>query len=130
MALTICEECGLSKSLEKHYGCPGKITDLERDLIAAVRSHALQNYTSDGWDFVVECWEDKDIHRALQEKGVVDVPSAIRAVAFSIGIQEEQRNMVIGTDHEFNCGGSQVRDHPTKPGYKLCGECGHYWQER
>jgi hypothetical protein len=31
------------------------------DLIAAVRAHALANYRKGGWDYLVECWEDKDI---------------------------------------------------------------------
>ena len=33
----------------------------ETDLIAAVRRHALDNYERDGWDYLVECWDDGDI---------------------------------------------------------------------
>jgi hypothetical protein len=28
------------------------------ELVAAVRAHALTHYEEDGWDYVVECWED------------------------------------------------------------------------
>ena len=33
----------------------------EQDLINAVRNHALANYNTDGWDYLVECWMDGDI---------------------------------------------------------------------
>lgn len=29
--------------------------------IAAVRKHAEENYSRGGWDYVVECYSDKDI---------------------------------------------------------------------
>jgi hypothetical protein len=30
-------------------------------LVKQVREYAKQNYNQDGWDFLVECWEDSDI---------------------------------------------------------------------
>ena len=30
-------------------------------LVAAVRQHAEENYSVDGWDYVAECYEDADI---------------------------------------------------------------------
>lgn len=33
----------------------------DEDLIDAVRAHAVKHYEEDGWDFVVECWEDWEI---------------------------------------------------------------------
>ena len=30
-------------------------------LIAAVKKHALANYERDGWDYVVECYDDAQI---------------------------------------------------------------------
>jgi len=27
----------------------------------AVKAHALENYEKDGWDFLVECWDDAQI---------------------------------------------------------------------
>lgn len=31
------------------------------DFVAAVRAYAEAHYEEDGWDFLVECWEDADI---------------------------------------------------------------------
>ena len=28
------------------------------ELIRAVRTHAERNYNADGWDYLVECWDD------------------------------------------------------------------------
>jgi len=33
----------------------------KEDLIEGVREYALCNYEKDGWDYVVECWSDKEI---------------------------------------------------------------------
>lgn len=35
-------------------------------LVKAVRAHALENYNKDGWDFVVECYEDTEIAEVVQ----------------------------------------------------------------
>ena len=29
-----------------------------KDLIEEVKRHAVENYNSNGWDILVECWED------------------------------------------------------------------------
>ena len=31
------------------------------DFTAAVKQHALANYEKDGWDYVVECYDDAEI---------------------------------------------------------------------
>ena len=36
------------------------------DLVAAVRHHARDNYNVDGWDYVVECFEDSDILERIE----------------------------------------------------------------
>lgn len=36
-----------------------------QELIAAVRAHALANYESDGWDFVVEAFDDEQVADAI-----------------------------------------------------------------
>jgi hypothetical protein len=36
-----------------------------QDLIDAVRAYANANWGKDGWDFLVECWDDEDIARAV-----------------------------------------------------------------
>lgn len=36
-----------------------------KDLVAAVKAHALANYNKGGWDYIVECWEDEDIEEEI-----------------------------------------------------------------
>lgn len=40
-------------------------TPTPAELVAAVRAHAITNYESDGWDYVVECWSDEDLLRVV-----------------------------------------------------------------
>lgn len=35
------------------------------ELIDAVRAHAEANYERDGWDFLVECWDDAEIAEVI-----------------------------------------------------------------
>lgn len=46
----------------------------ETQLIQAVRSHAMKHYEKDGWDYLVECWDDGDI--LDQISAVEQTPSA------------------------------------------------------
>ena len=34
-------------------------------LVRSVRKHAAANYNVDGWDIVIECWDDKEIAEAI-----------------------------------------------------------------
>jgi ATP-dependent exoDNAse (exonuclease V) alpha subunit len=36
-----------------------------QELIDAVRAHAHANYSRDGWDYLVECWDDEYIARTI-----------------------------------------------------------------
>jgi len=63
-----------------------------QDLVKAVRDHAIANYNQDGWDYVVECWEDSDI---LEEIGNARTPeSAIRRVRKVARLLDERRREV------------------------------------
>jgi hypothetical protein len=58
----------------------------EQELINAVRSYAYAHYTIDGWDYVVECWEDGDILEALEgastaTQAIANVREAVRPLA-------------------------------------------------
>lgn len=58
----------------------------EADLIVAVRDHAYANYNSDGWDYLVECWEDGDILECLngattKEQAIHNVREALQPLA-------------------------------------------------
>lgn len=35
--------------------------DDKKNLVAAVKQHAKDNYEKDGWDYVIECLDDNDI---------------------------------------------------------------------
>lgn len=54
--------------------------------VKAVRAHAEKNYDRDGWDFIVECWEDADIQEwtadcKTEEEAIRAVGSVARALA-------------------------------------------------
>ena len=55
---------------------------MKTELIAAVRQYAEKNYESDGWDYVVECYEDADIAAII--KSARTVAGAIRKVRAEI----------------------------------------------
>lgn len=65
-----------------------------QDLIEAVKAHALANYEADGWDFIVECWEDEEIAEAITEAGATTAEEAIKAVAETAGLLDERRREV------------------------------------
>lgn len=64
----------------------------EKELIAAVRRHAEQNYCLDGWDYLVECWEDEDIARVIA--GATTVKQAIARAKRTVSVMDEMRSEV------------------------------------
>lgn len=65
------------------------------ELIAAVKAHALANYDADGWDFIVECWEDREIAEAITAYHATTEAEAIEAVGRSAGLLDERRREVV-----------------------------------
>jgi hypothetical protein len=63
-----------------------------QEMIAAVRAHALKNYERGGWDFIVECWDDKDLEDAIG--GCQSSFAAIRKVRSAIKPLAERRDEV------------------------------------
>lgn len=65
------------------------------EMIAGVRKHALANYSKEGWDYLVECWDDSDIIEAIKgahgEEPCTTLPQLIRRVGEAVGAKEEQR---------------------------------------
>ena len=53
-------------------------------MIEAVKRHAVENYETDGWDFVVECWSDEDILDRIE--GAESTEEAIRLVGEDIEV--------------------------------------------
>jgi len=61
----------------------------DSELVAHVRSYAVENYNRHGWDFVVECWTDADILEARgNARTLYGVHNNIRQV---VKIQDELR---------------------------------------
>ena len=65
------------------------------DLIQAVRDHARRNYNRDGWDMLVECWEDRDIVKAMGEASTVK--QAIRNVRMVLKLSDDYRREIEST---------------------------------
>jgi hypothetical protein len=62
------------------------------NLIAAVREYAIANYEKDGWDYLVECWEDSDIQEVI---GTAKTErSAIAACRRTLRLMDERRQEV------------------------------------
>jgi hypothetical protein len=86
-----------------------KLTTKRRELIAAVRSHATENYNNGGWDVIVECYDDeaivKVIGRARTVKGalakfapVIDVLADRQAAA------DSERHAAVGNVEHYQTG--------------------------
>lgn len=58
-------------------------------LVQAVKEHAKKNYEQDGWDFVIECYDNADIIRDMN--GATTVEDAIEAVGSICRIHNETR---------------------------------------
>jgi len=57
--------------------------------VAAVRDYANEHYEEGGWDYVVECWDDKDIVERIQH--CTTTQQAITEIGEIVGIQNERR---------------------------------------
>lgn len=66
----------------------------ENDLIAAVRRHAINNYESDGWDVLVECWDDGDILERISDANAQTPDAAIKACLSWVALYDERRREI------------------------------------
>jgi len=57
--------------------------------LAAIKAHALTNYEKDGWDIVVECYDDTQIIEIV--KNCRTIKGAIRAVRAHIKPRADYR---------------------------------------
>ena len=65
------------------------IDPISARLITAVREHALDNYNQDGWDYVVESFDDDQILELIVN--ATDEQSAIEAVEAVTKILDDRR---------------------------------------
>lgn len=54
------------------------------ELVGAVRRHALCNYSRQGWDYVVEAWDDADIAQTIAHADAENDDEAVAAVLADI----------------------------------------------
>ena len=65
------------------------------ELIRAVRDHANRNYNTDGWDFLVECWDDDYIAEIIG--GAQTEKAAIAACKRVLKAMDENRHEIMAT---------------------------------
>lgn len=65
------------------------------ELIRAVRDHAERNYNSDGWDYLVECWDDDYIAEIIG--GAQTAKAAIAACKRVVRTLSEHRSEIMAT---------------------------------
>ncbi len=65
------------------------------ELIRGVRAYAARNYNTDGWDFLVECWDDQDIGAQITESDTL--PRAIAACKRVLKAMDENRHEIMAT---------------------------------
>ena len=63
-------------------------------LVAEVRRHALNNYETGGWDYVVEAWTDADIERVIGKAKTAK--GAISAVGKRLRALDDRRRDIMG----------------------------------
>lgn len=60
-----------------------------KDIVKAVRDHAVRNYNVGGWDYVVETYDDKEL---IEEIGDAATPEeAIRRIGEIVGSLDSYR---------------------------------------
>jgi hypothetical protein len=64
-------------------------------LVTQLKSHAIDNYTSNGWDIMIETMSDSDIQDIIS--GCVDLNSAIEVMADYLQPIHEHREEIIAT---------------------------------
>jgi hypothetical protein len=68
----------------------------EQTLINAVRKHAMDNYEQDGWDVLVECYDDGDILELISNDNASTVEEAIASVQKTLKIYDDHRAEIRG----------------------------------
>jgi hypothetical protein len=65
------------------------------EMVAAVRAHAMKNYTKGGWDYIIETFEDSELAEIIG--GSKTVRGAINKVAWHANLLGERRAEVTST---------------------------------
>jgi len=65
------------------------------ELVEAVKAHAVDNYESGGWDYLVECYSDAEVEELIGK--ATTVKGAIKKVAKVMGIKNDYREDIQAT---------------------------------
>ena len=66
---------------------------MDRKLVEAVIEHAVDHYEIEGWDILVECWNDEEIWSWIE--GATSEKEAIRLAAQALKPLNDHRMEVI-----------------------------------
>tara|TARA_R110002110_G_scaffold314125_1_gene527346 strand:- start:286 stop:510 length:225 start_codon:yes stop_codon:yes gene_type:complete len=64
-----------------------------KELVAAVKAHAVDHYDADGWDYIVEAYSYDDVAELIE--GASTVAEAIKQAAEIMGILDDRRQGAI-----------------------------------
>lgn len=67
----------------------------KNELVEAVKAHAVENYEDDGWDYLVECYDDQEVAELIGEATTVE--DAIKAAAEIMRLLDERRRDIQAT---------------------------------
>lgn len=67
----------------------------KNELVKAVKAHAVDNYETGGWDYLVECYSDAEVAELIGR--ATTVKGAIKKVAEVMGIKDDYRKDIQGT---------------------------------
>jgi len=68
---------------------------MNKELVEAVAKHAIRHYEVEGWDILVECWEDQDIWNVIE--GATSEKEAICLAAQALKPLSDYRMEIINS---------------------------------
>jgi len=67
------------------------------EMVTAVRSHAIENYNNDGWDYIIECYSSKELEEEILRLQAKNNDEAIRRIGLLVGILDDRRQDIRAT---------------------------------
>ena len=77
-----------------------------KDLVEQVKRYAGEHYNEGGWDHVVECYEDAEIRKELEEHQCTTLAEAVEKMGRILGILNDVRkDRMAAADAEYRAAG-------------------------
>ena len=67
------------------------------DLVKAVKAYAIKHYDEDGWDYIVEAFEDSEIATEIRKAGARTEQEAINVLHEHVKILDDHRKEIQAT---------------------------------